>query len=288
MSRLRRKKDIEDSEEGVATTVGTIMALLVFLSILSLITQQYVPIWMEDNEAYHMDDVKGEFARMKGGIDSLILNDQKGYPRYFSVTLGAKGIPLFSSGTPGLIRFRPKWGEGEKKGMNLTFTPEDADNTTTFRSSGNISLEAYNRYFEDQTLIYEHGGIILEQSDGEVMRARPPIAIDKIEGEYRVRLTMVDLVGGERNIGGTSTVGITAELVSSNSNSHSNPENVTIKLTTAYPDLWRRHFDNKTDATASVTSVNGNTVEIDLSDSASDSVYKLEFTRAKINIGMTM
>ncbi len=56
------KRRLNGSEQGVATTVGTIMALLIFLSILSLITQQYVPVWMEDNEAYHMDEVKGQFA----------------------------------------------------------------------------------------------------------------------------------------------------------------------------------------------------------------------------------
>ncbi len=280
MSSLRRR-NIEKSEEGVATTVGTIMALLIFLSLLSLITQQYVPIWMEDNEAYHMDEVQGQMASMKGGIDSLILNDQKGYPRYSSVTLGAEGIPLFAGSTPGSIRFNPRWGSDVDKGMNLTFTASEDENTT-LRSSGNISVKSYNRYYEDQTLVYEHGAILLEQEEGEVMRAAPPIRIDEVEGKYRIRITMVDLVGSERHLAGTATVGVTTELVSSFSNTYEDPTNLNLSLTTGYPELWRTHLNNETDVED--IGRDGSTLKMDLGND----VYELKVTRARINVEMSM
>ncbi len=275
----RRREDW--SEDGVATVVGTIMALLVFLSLLSLITQQYVPVWMEDNEAYHMDDVKGQFSELKGGIDSLILADQKGYPRYSSVRLGAEGIPLFASSTPGVIRFRPRWDGVAEGGMRVNWT-EDGEETI-LRSSGNISLEVYNRYFEEQTVIYEHGSIILEQADGEVMRARPPISIDEVDDEYRVRLTMIDLIGSERDIGGVSSVGITTELVSSFQNSYEDPGNFSINLTTSYPEVWRGFFAEDTDVPTDDI-IDGNTISIDFEDS----VYELDIFRARIEVGLTI
>lgn len=281
MSSLRRK-NIGKSEEGVATTVGTIMALLVFLSLLSLITQQYVPIWMEDNEAYHMDDVQGEFARLKGGIDSLILNDQKGYPRFSSVTLGSEGIPLFAGSTPSAIRFNPRWGSGIDRGMNLTFTTPGGEDKI-LRSSGNISFEAFNRYFEDQTLIYEHGAILLEQADGDVMRAAPPIRIDEVGGEYRVRLTMVDLVGSERELAGTATIGVTTELVSSFRNTYEGVENMTLILTTASPRLWENYF-NETGVDEAILNRDGNTLDIEFDDD----VFELEVVRARIHVEMSM
>jgi len=217
MAGLKRKMD--SSEEGVATTVGTIMALLIFLSILSLITQQYVPVWMEDNEAYHMDEVKGQFADLKSGIDSMVINERTDYPLYSSINLGTAGIPLFAGSSPGRLTFSPRWG-GEEKGMSLNFT--DGDELVSFSdSTGNISYHAINREFEDQSLIYEQGGIILEQSDGEIMRAKPHFSIEEIDdGESEVSITMIHLTGSSRDVAGTSRVGITTELVSTFSHTY--------------------------------------------------------------------
>ncbi|MFW5928310.1 MAG: hypothetical protein ACOCSL_03820, partial [Thermoplasmatota archaeon] len=127
MRRMGIKKcRMQDSEEGVATTVGTIMALLIFLSIFSLITQQYVPVWMEDNEAYHVDEVKSQFAQMKGNIDSLILNNYKNYPTYTSIKLGSEGIPMFAEETYGIISLESSWGDTDK-GMSISFSNNDND-----------------------------------------------------------------------------------------------------------------------------------------------------------------
>src|SRR5207244_7048693 len=69
-------RDIRGDEEGVASTVGTIMALLVFLTFLSLIVNQYVPVWMKDSEASHMNGSLGQFGGIKGAIDLQILSAQ--------------------------------------------------------------------------------------------------------------------------------------------------------------------------------------------------------------------
>src|SRR5881409_2021232 len=69
-------RDIRRDEEGVASTVGTIMALLVFLTFLSLIVNQYVPVWMKDSEAAHMNTALGNFGSLKGAIDLQVLAAQ--------------------------------------------------------------------------------------------------------------------------------------------------------------------------------------------------------------------
>src|SRR2546425_10068055 len=62
-------RDIRGDEKGVASTVGTIMALLVFLTFLSLIVNQYVPVWMKDSEASHMNGALGQVGGGTGAID---------------------------------------------------------------------------------------------------------------------------------------------------------------------------------------------------------------------------
>ncbi len=284
MSRLRRKMD--ENEEGVATTVGTIMALLIFLSILSLITQQYVPVWMEDNEAYHMEEVKGQFADIKGGVDSLVINDMTDYPRYSSVNLGTEGIPMFAGSSPGRLNFSPNWNETENKGMSIEFIDTEDDELVSYTSSGNISYHAVNREFEDQSLIYEHGAIILQQSDGEIMRARPQISVEYLgedgdgQDNYDISMTKFHLTGTSESIGGTSRVGVTTELIGTFSNSYSGVEDLDWDLTTAYPRVWSDYINNETAAEAET---NGTVVEISLPGDDYN-INELEFRRVRVQV----
>ena len=69
-------RDFRADDEAVASTVGTIMALLVFLTFISVIVNQYVPMWMRDSEATHMSSVLGQFGGVKGSIDLQMLAAQ--------------------------------------------------------------------------------------------------------------------------------------------------------------------------------------------------------------------
>src|SRR5438046_9753738 len=66
-------RDLRSDDRGVASTVGTIMALLVFLTFLSVIVNQYVPIWMTGSEASQMNTVLGQVGGIKGEVDLQML-----------------------------------------------------------------------------------------------------------------------------------------------------------------------------------------------------------------------
>ncbi len=269
---INRRKNVDRSEEGVATTVGTIMALLVFLSLLSLVVQQYIPVWIEDNEAYHMGDVQSQFANMKSGIDNLVLTEQRGFPSYNSINLGTEGIPLFADSTPGVLRHSSGFGE-DGDGMRISWAVNGEE--IVHESTGNISLEAQNRYFEEQTVIYEHGAILLDQAEGGVMRARPHITI---EGGA-IRLTMISLEGSNRPVGGSGTVGLTVELASLDRDSVDEPEDFNFELTTAYPEIWKDYFENETD----LENIDIDGSRLTLIDGENDdyNVDEVEITRAR-------
>ncbi len=273
-----RKKNIIDSESGVATTVGTIMALLIFLSLLSMVTQQYVPVWMEDKEAYHMDQTMEQFGYLKGSVDSLIMNDYKDYPMYSSIRLGSEGVPLFASQTPGVVRLSPD----DYGNMDISFT-DSKGSPKQFTSTGNLSLEVLNRYFEQQSIIYEGGAIILEQSQKSVIRADPAITIDKLEGgNYSVRITLVDIIGEDLSVGGTDSVGVTTELWSSTRRNFRGIDNFNLSIRSLYPHAWKSWLINET----GIKSVDGsgNLLNIDLGND----VYELRLTYARVNMEISV
>ncbi len=236
--RCRRRKNLSESDEGVATTVGTIMALLVFLSLLSLITQQYVPIWMEDKEAYHVDNAMGQFSQIKGTIDTLAINRHKDYPMYSTVTLGAEGVPLFAARSTGVLRLLPDDG-----GMDLSFGGR------SFSSSGLLSLEARNRYFEEQTIVYQNGAILLEQEEQSIIRAPPQLSIEEDGDGYTVNIHMIDIEGDETRIGGSRNIGVITELWSTTTVSYSDVEfdEDSLVINTDNPAGWREWIVEETD-----------------------------------------
>src|SRR2546422_245495 len=112
-------RDFRSDERAVASTVGTIMALLVFLTFLSVIVNQYVPIWMKDSEASHMNLALGQFGGIKGDIDLQMLAAQGSadagtfhipVTTATAVNLGVDGVPIFSSPTPGTLQLSPDAG----------------------------------------------------------------------------------------------------------------------------------------------------------------------------------
>lgn len=106
-----RARCIRRDEEGVASVIGTIMALLIFLTFMSMFVNTYIPIWMKENERLHMNEVQTQMGEVKGKIDNLIVNAQvtgtSMVNTYEPITLGADGIPLFASATAGAVFLRP-------------------------------------------------------------------------------------------------------------------------------------------------------------------------------------
>ncbi|MCD6572580.1 MAG: hypothetical protein J7K95_00600 [Thermoplasmata archaeon] len=79
--------------------VGIIVAILVIsllVAVLVIIQTYYVPQWMKDREAEHMDVVANQFASLKYSID-LQAMERSSSPLINSVTLGSKELPYFIS-----------------------------------------------------------------------------------------------------------------------------------------------------------------------------------------------
>lgn len=232
------------NEEGVASTVGTIMALMVFLSFLSLMTNSYVPVWMEDNESNHVNIVENQFGTLKWSVDNQILGAQitghSDVVMYTPITLSAAGVPVFASPTAGALQIIPE--SGSVSSMSLSFDYSTGSNTykVTERSGGNVALYMPNRYFVQQTMAYENGAIIVNQSDGEVVRASPDFKLETIGGNLSLTLTQISIQGSNQSVAGFGTRGINTNLIYCDFQEYDNvTTDVTLKITTPYGAAWQ-------------------------------------------------
>ena len=82
--------------KGQVAVIVAILVISLFVAVLVIIQTYYVPNWMKDREAEHMDAVSNQFARLKYSID-LQAMEKSSSPLINSITLGSKELPYFVS-----------------------------------------------------------------------------------------------------------------------------------------------------------------------------------------------
>lgn len=84
------------NERGQVGVVVAILMVSLFVAVVVLVQVYYVPSWMEDREAGHMDTVANQFSQIKASIDIETMA-QRDMSLINSITLGSKELPFFVS-----------------------------------------------------------------------------------------------------------------------------------------------------------------------------------------------
>jgi hypothetical protein len=237
-------------DEGVASTVGTILALLVFLTFLSLLTNQYVPVWMNDAEAAHMNEAFAQFGVMKSSVDNQVLSCTiaqianracTSTTSFSPITLGVDGVPIFSGPTMGFLSSLPAKSSFY---VEFSYLLASAIRTVNESSNGTIELDVRNRFYIPQQLTYENGAIVRSQPDGEVIRARPQFSATDRGSYVEVQFDLITLFG-QGSAAGVGTEGIHMELLSTDVQEYTNlTSSIWINHTTEFPEAWYRFFND--------------------------------------------
>ncbi len=270
----RIKKSPRWDDEGVAATVGTIMALLVFLTFFGMFTNQFVPVWMSDNESTHMTQVVQQFSSLKSQIDITISNSANEQiapsPIFMPISLSCDGIPVFAAATAGILSFLPL-GINIKPWMNLSYTyisdtsgqPMSVDATNDGRSGGALEIYSPNRYYVEQHIVYENGAVIVNQTDGEFIVAGPQFIVKNLGTAAApsrvVMITQITMQGSNVTIGGTGSKGVNADLLYSGTTPYGNDDgaSLTIQLVTKHGWAWYNYFLSRLNNTADMTPGSG-------------------------------
>jgi hypothetical protein len=235
-----------DNDEGVAATVGTIMTLLVFLTFLGVFTNQFVPVWMSDNESTHMTEAIQQMVSLKSDIDGLIADYANSLiattPIVVPVTLSAPGIPVFAGPTAGILSFTPDSPVG-RPSFNTSYTSDlEADDGHT---GGEVRLYCPNRYYVEQSVIYEAGAIIINQTDGEFIISGIGISVTNYSGNKIVQITQVSVVGMNKTVGGTGAKAVNANLLYASTTVYEDSTgtaDINLTIVTKHGAAWASYF----------------------------------------------
>jgi len=250
--KMRKLKKQDNAVVGIIVVVlviGFIMAVTV------VIKTVYLPQWLEQKEAIHMEEVSNQFAQLKYALDIQSVVEQK-TAISSSITLGSKEIPIFGIGrTFGSLEIL-------SDSCNLIIT--NGTDTLNF-SFGTIKYSSGNIYFVDQSYIYEAGALILSQSTASILNGKPLLSVSNFTN---VSFTIVNISGfdGKKSASGYGNYAVYTEFL--NSESYDVINVTSINITTNYPNAWRTLFNSSTLKYSGLTYVikdtdNGVTVEFE-------------------------
>lgn len=209
MRRIRRK------EEGIASTVGTIFALMIFTSLLSMFMVQVVPVQIKENEAEHDMEVLSQLSQLRSVIDILTLTKNTNYTAYVPIKLGAPGVPVVASPTYGQLSVYPA-GLNSTYDLNVSFV-DNYSNYVSLHSQGSIQFTAPNRYYVPETFSYENGAIIRYNfyAKNAIMPIKPNMKFQNVSGHVNVSMTMENIYGPPVTVTGVETrsLGVTLQGV---------------------------------------------------------------------------
>ncbi len=257
---ILKPSKIRKDDEGVASVVGTILALIVFLSILGLFTNHYVPAMMAANEHQHDNNVISQFSELKQSVDNLMMYSSSSQittlSAYSPVTLGSSGVPMFAVGTQGQMNVIPQDRNAIPYfTVSFHYRLTNLGNAVyhlTSSTGGGVVVNIPNRYYIPQTVLYENDAVILGQSNGQVMVAAPGFSVSTLGGIHLDLLELSVATPTTTNLtyAGTNTVSLSSHLLSFSKNTYTlagaaqQTSSVNITIGTPYPFAWLNFFNS--------------------------------------------
>ena len=233
----RKIKKLHDSDEGVVGIVVAVLIIGLFITIITTVQTIYVPNWMEQKEAEHMETVANQFSMLKFAIDTQLIAG-KSMPISTSIELGSKEMPFFLS--------NKAFGSLEILSEEFVLSVFSDSNGTSNYTFGTIKYTSKNSYFLDQSYIYEGGAIIMDQYKGNVMAISPSLSVELDPYSYDINIEFnavnISRVKDKVSVSGYGTYPIRTEF------SKSYPPVIitginSLSIDTQYPNAWEIFFN---------------------------------------------
>jgi len=202
---IKLNRKICNSKDGVVGIVVAVLLIGLMVSVVSLVQLVYVPDWMEQREAAHMDKVAAQFSQLKFAIDTQNANKQDNITIATSVTLGSKELPYWMS-----LR---AFGRLSILSDSFRIIITNASSSSQF-SIGAIKYSSSNGYFLNQDFIYEGGAVITNQAEGNIISIKPSFPfVNKVQNRLTIALDIINIsgVGGKLSGSGYGTTAIQTE-----------------------------------------------------------------------------
>mgnify|MGYP001626432391 CR=1 FL=1 len=214
-------KNVRYEEEGVASAVGTIFAILIFVSLLSIFVTTYMPATMMANEEQYSSSIMNSMVQLASTINQMNINFQPGEEALIPFNLESSYVPIFSSPTFGYINISAN-SPGQEGYLTLAVYngPVNPINKVSqdFSVGGALMAFTNNRYFTDEAWSYEISSLYYfnpyqkNQSNTNLISGLIHIN-PKVNGMNNITIDLINIIGGPNTISTSSPVTISLTAI---------------------------------------------------------------------------
>ncbi len=263
----RKGKRFIKNRKAVASVVGTMMAMMVFLSIFTLITTQYIPVWMQSNEITFIDNSIGGMISLDHALTMEAISNTTQITERTPFRMESADVPVLSPPTAGVLTFNPLNGlfyvsfqvptSSTSSGpsgfttFNLgTYNPGSPSTNYGGGYGGSVDYYVPARYVQPERIVYEGSAIIVSESSAMVVKVSPEFKIMTytVSGTtyYELYLGIYGLYGQPATGSGPGIQSIYTTLLGEQQykeNYGTNLESTTINILTPYPTAWINYLN---------------------------------------------
>lgn len=233
-------------QRGIAAVIGTLLALLVFMTLFGIFITEFLPLWMTDNEASEANAVEAQLGQVKTCMDLLALEGTRGETCSTPVPLEAQGVPIFAQPTQGTLSFQPF---SPQLYTNVSFNetalgpPKPHANAWQNQSPSEIDLNLPDRYYVPVKYSLTMGGLFSSQGGGSTQNMLfQPEWLETQQGTAtNLSIVFYVMYGNSTSQSSLPTDEIYVSFYSENTYTGS-ATNVQVNMTTFYPCGWTNYL----------------------------------------------
>lgn len=280
-------KDVLYQEEGVASAVGTIFAILIFVSLLSIFVSTYVPATMMADEEQYSSTMMNSMVQLASSISQMSLNYRSGEVALIPFDLESSYVPIFSSPTYGYINVSSN-GPSQEGYLTIEIFKNGTPQGPIISAGGAIMAFTDNRYFTDEAWSYEFSSLFYfnpsTKDQGSSSLISNLVHVNpNVNGLNNISLYLVNIVGGPNTISTSSPVAISVNTLNEQTFSLSG-NNITLKYDSFILQKSIQNSLNQSLSFNKAFTFNGNSSAFYISSLNPFSIYITEIT---IIVGMS-
>jgi hypothetical protein len=236
---MKKQHDIK-TDNAVVGIFTVVLIISLIIGVMAVINTVYVPQWMKQAEFRHMNEVSNQFSQLKYALDiQSITNGSSaiGSP----VTMGTTEIPF--------LGVHQSFDElsilSNSYNITITNTTKPYTSNPAYRCiTDSIKFTSHNTNFIDQSFIYEAGSLILDQTEQNVLLARPSILVTTYGKNLSITIINITTGTGSNNFAsGHGTFPIYTQVIQNNLQYTMMHNVTTIAIKTNYSDAWYQAFN---------------------------------------------
>ena len=234
-------KRFMNDQRGDAVIITAVILLSLAAAVGGRLLLDYGESIGKEDDMIHISDVEDSFIRLRGSMYSLLDSEDTRSTIVSRVTLGTSGNPYLTvARSSGKLSY-----DVGTDNFDIAFYRNVGGVEVLIDSaSGSITYESNNYYFDDQSLIYSGGGIVVDEYGFKAMSAPPSIKMERGFDSYGISMNIYGMSGYSWSISGIDAIplSITMNAFSQTALNMGGGETIIVRISGEVRNAWSAYL----------------------------------------------